>query len=64
MREAYRLQKHEMEELLKSKKQKLSVFFIYTGKEAQDYQGIFKKMGTLIQMLIKNINDGDDKRVE
>lgn len=64
MREAYRLQKHELNELLKSKNQKLSVFIIYTGNEIPGFQFIFKKMGALVQSIIKNINEGIDKSVE
>src|ERR1043165_9546218 len=36
-REAWRLQKNELKELLKSFGKQLNVFFIYTGKELPDF---------------------------
>jgi ribonuclease P protein component len=64
MREAYRLQKQDLQDILKTKNQKLSVFLIYTGKEVPEYQFISKKMGMLIQSIIKNINESSDKDSE
>ena len=37
IREAYRLQKNELQEKLKEQKRQLNVFFIYTGKELPVY---------------------------
>lgn len=61
MREAYRLQKNELYALLKTKKLKLYLFIIYTGKEIPDYDVIYKKMNALIQSFIRIINTGDEK---
>ena len=43
MREAYRLQKNELQVRLKQKQKQLAVFFIYTGNELPEYDLIFKK---------------------
>jgi ribonuclease P protein component len=52
-REAYRLQKHLLEEHLREKKQPLAVFFIYVGKELPDYPTVAGKIGLALQKLIK-----------
>ncbi len=41
-REAYRLQKNELQDLLKEQNQKLNVFFIYIGKEMPAYEEVYK----------------------
>lgn len=40
MREAYRLNKHELFEMVKSKKKHLLIAFLYTGKQITDYDEI------------------------
>lgn len=69
MREAYRLQKNELHEVLTRKpagpihqgpaggKKYLAVFIIYTGKELPDYDTVFKKTGLVIKRLIKIVNE-------
>lgn len=42
-KEAYRLQKNSLQNLLKEKGKGLSLFFIYTEKEIKDYQHIYLK---------------------
>lgn len=46
VREAWRLQKHLLQP-------KLSVFFIYTGKELPEYKEIYDKIGRVIDKLNK-----------
>jgi ribonuclease P protein component len=53
MREAYRLQKNMLNESLEKKQQKMSVFFLYLGKELPEYDLIYEKMGNSIKRLIK-----------
>ncbi len=53
MREAYRLQKNMLKESLEKKQQKMSVFFLYLGKELPEYDLIYEKMGNSIKRLIK-----------
>lgn len=49
-REAWRLQKAALQELLKGE---LHVFFIFTDKELPDYTEVYAAVGKAIQQLIK-----------
>lgn len=57
MREAYRLQKNELQQHLKEKERSLSVFFLYQGKELPSYDEVFEKTGTVLKRLIKLSNE-------
>lgn len=57
MREAYRLQKNELQsQLIKNNKQ-VSVFFIYVGNELPKYDFIFEKTGNVLKRLSKILTD-------
>ncbi len=51
LREAYRLQKKELAQLLKQQQKKGYVFFIYTDKGLPDYQTIFDTMAKCLIVL-------------
>lgn len=51
IREAYRLQKNELQEQLKLKSTTVNVFFIYTGKELPAYQLIYERVRIALQKL-------------
>jgi ribonuclease P protein component len=51
IREAYRLQKNELQQKLKDANLQLNVFFIFTGKEVPDYKLVFEKTGIALQKL-------------
>jgi hypothetical protein len=53
MREAYRLQKNELQATLTQQQKQLVVFIIYVGNEIPDYDSIFKKTGLVLKRLIK-----------
>ena len=53
MREAYRLQKNDLDVQLSLNKNTLNIFFIYTGKEIPTYNLIFEKMGNVLKRIIK-----------
>ena len=53
MREAYRLQKNDLDFQLSSTKKAINIFFIYTGKEIPTYDFIFEKMGNILKRIIK-----------
>jgi ribonuclease P protein component len=55
MREAYRLQKLPLQNILKEKKYSLQVFFIYTGKELPEYLLIKEKIATVLLQLQQKI---------
>ena len=57
MREAYRLQKNELQEQLKNRQKYLAVFFIYTGNELPEYDLVFKKMGSALIRLLKTVHE-------
>jgi ribonuclease P protein component len=51
IREAWRLQKNELQQKLKQENKQLHVFFIFTGKEVPDYKLISEKTGVALQKL-------------
>ena len=55
MREAYRLQKNELQSLLTQKQ--LAVFIIYVGNELPVYDFIFEKTNHVLTRLIKITNE-------
>ena len=58
-RESYRLQKNELQNLLKERNQQLAIFFIYTSKDLPEYKMVFEKMGLILQRLIKIISENN-----
>lgn len=57
MRETYRLQKNELEQLLLQKKKRLAIFILYTGKEVPDYDLVNEKMNLILQKLQRITNE-------
>src|SRR5690348_10056968 len=55
MREAYRLQKNNLQQALAISGKQLAVFFLYTGKELPEFILIKEKMNLLLQNLEKNM---------
>lgn len=53
MREAYRLQKSSLTELLKKHGKFMAVFFIYTGNEIPEYKLVAEKMLSALKRLNK-----------
>jgi ribonuclease P protein component len=53
MREAYRLQKQELELLLQQQNKTLNLFFIFTGKEVPSYELVFETTTAVLQKLYK-----------
>lgn len=56
LREAYRLQKNELVQLIKAGNRKGFVFFIYTDKTLPDYKTVFDTMTKCLQTLKRKIN--------
>jgi ribonuclease P protein component len=56
-REAWRLQKNGLQEIMVNNKTQLVVFFIYTAKELPEYNFVYEKTGSIINKLIKIINE-------
>ena len=56
-REAWRLQKNELKELLKTQGKQLNVFFIYTGKELTDFTTVKEKVGVALKKLADKIDE-------
>jgi hypothetical protein len=56
MREAYRLQKNELEQLLQTQNRQLILFCIFTGKELADQELVIAKMKTVLNMIVKKIS--------
>lgn len=57
VREAYRLQKYELQLSPQLVKNSLSIFFIYVGKEIPEYALVYEKTGAVLKRLIKLINE-------
>jgi len=57
MREAYRLQKNDLQEHLKERQKQLAVFIIYVGNELPEYDLIFEKTTHVLNRLIKISNE-------
>lgn len=57
MREAYRLQKNELQSRLFEREKKMAVFIIYVGNELPDYGFIFEKTENILKRLIKIVNE-------
>ncbi len=57
MREAYRLQKNTLQELLAEKNLNLIIFIIYSGKELPDLALVTEKIMISLQRLINMVND-------
>ena len=60
MREAYRLQKNELELMIKIHPVNLVFFIIYTGKDLPDYQLVFEKVKGILLKLQKISNETID----
>lgn len=57
LREAYRLQQHELALFASNNKKEFSLFMIFTGKELPDYQAIFANVGVVLNKLVKASNE-------
>ena len=56
-REAWRLQKNDLKELLKASGKQLNVFFIYTGKELPDFTMVKDKVAVVLKKLADKIDE-------
>jgi ribonuclease P protein component len=59
MREAYRLQKSNLQLSLNEKQKGLNLFFIYTGKELPDYKLVSDKVNIILEKLLKLLNENN-----
>ena len=57
MREAYRLQKNDLQFQLSAANKSVHLFFIYTGKEVPEYNLVFEKTGNVLKRIIKMVNE-------
>ena len=55
IREAYRLQKQELQQMIQEKELQLTMFFIFTGKAVPDFEIIKEKMKLALDKLISGI---------
>ncbi len=56
LREAYRLQKIPLQNLVVEHGKSLALFFIYIGKEMPVYKEVHEKMGLLLQRLTNDLS--------
>ncbi|MBS1946806.1 MAG: ribonuclease P protein component [Bacteroidetes bacterium] len=57
MREACRLQKNNLNQLLQERKLQLVLFVVYSGKELPEYQLVYDKIGLILQKLSNIISE-------
>jgi ribonuclease P protein component len=60
-REAYRLQKKQLQEATMQKKLQLNIFFIYTGKELPPFSIVREKVNVILIKLTKIVNENDSQ---
>ncbi|HYV54085.1 MAG TPA: ribonuclease P protein component [Chitinophagaceae bacterium] len=58
-REAYRLQKKQLQEATIEKKLQLNIFFIYTGKELPAFNIVREKVNVILNKLTKIVNENN-----
>ena len=63
LREAYRLQKAELQQVLEKNNQQMSVFFLYNGKELAAQGLIMDKMKVALQRLVKQCHGNNQKNL-
>ena len=56
-REAWRIQKNELKEQMKTKGKQLNVFFIYTGKELPEFTTVKDKVAVALKKLADKIDE-------
>lgn len=56
MREAYRLQKNQLQDELEENQLHLAVFIIYTGNQLPEFDIVLKKMGEILFRLVQIIS--------
>jgi ribonuclease P protein component len=56
-REAYRVQKNELEFFLTKENRGLNIFFVYTAKEILPYAQVFEAIQKTIKRLLKQVNE-------
>ncbi|QEC41173.1 ribonuclease P protein component [Pseudobacter ginsenosidimutans] len=59
MREAYRLQKQQLQEATVPGNVKLALFFVYVGKDVPDYNVVSEKIGVILQRLTGIVNEAN-----
>ena len=57
MKEAYRLQKNNLQQQLKIYNKPAGIFIIYVGKELPEYKLVFEKMSLVLERLQKITNE-------
>jgi ribonuclease P protein component len=58
-REAYRLQKNDLNEIVKTNNQQLNLFLIYTAREITDFNTAKEKVKLILKNLVKIVNENN-----
>lgn len=61
-KEAYRLQKNELQDILRTNNNRLAVFFIYTDKQLPSFGVVKERVNIILQKLITIIHEIDSPR--
>jgi ribonuclease P protein component len=57
IREAYRLEKIPLQQLLRSRKKGMRIFLTYTGKAMPEYAAVLAIVGKCLNKLLKQLNE-------
>ena len=57
IREAYRLQKNELQLKVAAQNTKLNIFFIYVGNELPEYDVVFERTAAVLKRMNKIIDE-------
>lgn len=55
LREAYRVQQHDLKKYAEVNQKEVSVFILYTAKDLPVYQDVYHNIETALQKLLKNL---------
>lgn len=57
VREAYRLQKNDLHQQIKTKSKGLHIFIIYNSREIPGYNLVYEKLSIILKKLLKKIDE-------
>lgn len=63
MREAYRLQQHEIKNFAAANNKAIALFFLYIGKEMPTYAQVFECVGNLLKKVFSSQNAMDTQNM-
>ncbi|HEY4154672.1 MAG TPA: ribonuclease P protein component [Puia sp.] len=63
-REAYRLQKNPLRELVQKNRQQVALFLIYTGRELPEFPAVQKSIQQVLEKLVSQLHEGNSSNTQ